>query len=302
MEKKDTLMDDRDTPSIYVGETSRIIKERALEHWKDYQSGEPDSHIRKHWTLHHDGIGEPQFVFKVVRQFRDALSRQVAEAIRIMLRQNTINSKNGYNRCSITRVVMDNQEHSEGESRGEDDSLKNASIQRLNERRFSKDRQYRANFKLTGMAGRPAEKRKEVTKETFVTGQRKKKTKFEKISLDWGTGTDEEDQRALERKLETREFLEEQPIYMGESSTKLRQTAIKFKVWTEEELWVRRAVLWEVVDSVIEIHETSKTTVNDMVAKVVAMQEEAKGNKETELKRAEQRLRAKNKSQASFNK
>ena len=94
MEKSDTIMDDRDTPSVYVGETSCSINEGALEHWKEYLNGDPDSHIRKHWTLHHDGIGEPQFVFKVVRQFRDALSRQVAEAIRIMLRQNTLNSKN----------------------------------------------------------------------------------------------------------------------------------------------------------------------------------------------------------------
>ena len=34
-----------------------------------------------------------------------------------------------------------------------------------------------------------------------MTGQKKKKRKFEKISLDWGTGTDEEDHRALERKM-----------------------------------------------------------------------------------------------------
>ena len=90
--------------------------------------------------------------------------------------------------------------------------------------------------------------------------------------------------------------------YMGESSMRLRQTAIKFKVWTEEELWVRRTVLWEVVDNVIEVVESSRDTVNDMVAKVVAMQEEAKVNKETEMKRAEQRLKAKEKSQKSFNK
>ena len=47
-----------------------------------------------------------------------------------------------------------------------------------------------------------------------MPGQKKNKRKFEKISLDWGTGTDEEDQRALNWKLKTREFLEEQPIYM----------------------------------------------------------------------------------------
>ena len=72
---------------------------------------------------------------------------------------------------------------------------------------------------------------------------------------------------------------------MGESSNRLRQTAIKFKVCTEEELWVRRTLLWEVVNNKIEIDESFRNTVNYMVAKVVTMQEEAKVNMEKELKR-----------------
>ena len=42
------------------------------------------------------------------------------------------------------------------------------------------------SFIVTGLPGRQAEKRKEITKEKFVTGQKKKKKKFD---LDWGTGT-----------------------------------------------------------------------------------------------------------------
>ena len=57
----------------------------------------------------------------VVKTFKDALSRQVAEAIRIMLRKNTLNSKNGYNRCSITRLVMEEKDAIKEDSVREED-------------------------------------------------------------------------------------------------------------------------------------------------------------------------------------
>ena len=67
--KKETTSEDkRDIPSIYVGETSRSMKERALENWKDFIDKDPDSHIFKHWTLQHGGGGEgnPNFKFRIV--------------------------------------------------------------------------------------------------------------------------------------------------------------------------------------------------------------------------------------------
>ena len=66
-----------EVPSIYVGETTRSIFERSKEHWEAWRSRRTDSHILKHWTLHHGATGEPNFVMKVVAFHRTALSRQV---------------------------------------------------------------------------------------------------------------------------------------------------------------------------------------------------------------------------------
>ena len=42
------LEDTRDEPSIYVGESSRSLAERALEHWKDHSNQMEESHMLKH--------------------------------------------------------------------------------------------------------------------------------------------------------------------------------------------------------------------------------------------------------------
>ena len=71
----------KDVPSVYVGETSRSIYERAREHWNSYKKRNTDSHIWKHHLVHHGGEGEPEMVFKVVGTFKSALSRQISEAV-----------------------------------------------------------------------------------------------------------------------------------------------------------------------------------------------------------------------------
>ena len=96
-----------EVPSVYVGESGRSIMERGMEHWKDFHNKKEDSHILKHHSVHHDGIGEPQFHLRPVGFFRSALSRQVAEAVRIRRRGcSVLNSKGEYNRCSITRLNL----------------------------------------------------------------------------------------------------------------------------------------------------------------------------------------------------
>ena len=49
------LKDGGKYPSIYVGETSRSLQERAKEHWAAYAAKVEDSHILKHWVNHHGG-------------------------------------------------------------------------------------------------------------------------------------------------------------------------------------------------------------------------------------------------------
>ena len=83
-------------PSVYVGETARSVQERAKEHWEGFKNKKEDNHILKHWVLHHNSTGEPNFIMKVVKFHRTALSRQ--EAIRIQKRGMVLNSKGEYNR------------------------------------------------------------------------------------------------------------------------------------------------------------------------------------------------------------
>ena len=72
---------DVEVPSIYVGESSRSIQERSIEHWADFKKESNKSHILKHQSMVHGG-GAPSFIMRAVSFHKTALSRQVAEAER----------------------------------------------------------------------------------------------------------------------------------------------------------------------------------------------------------------------------
>ena len=72
LNKNGVLSDNREMPSIYVGETARSISERVKEHWLDFERQFEDSHILKHWQNHHQGEGMPRFEFNIV-QNRDTI-------------------------------------------------------------------------------------------------------------------------------------------------------------------------------------------------------------------------------------
>ena len=65
----------------------------------------------KHWADSHGELKEPpQFKFKVVASFKDALTRQVSEAVRIELRGGgVLNSKSEYS-SRIPRLTIDQEE------------------------------------------------------------------------------------------------------------------------------------------------------------------------------------------------
>ena len=76
-----------DCQGVYVWENGRSLHERAGEHWRDAQCKQEDSHIIKHWLTDHSDLGTPpKFKMKVVGSFKDSLSRQLSEALRIDLR------------------------------------------------------------------------------------------------------------------------------------------------------------------------------------------------------------------------
>ena len=113
-----------DVPSIYVGETSRSLQERTVEHWSDYRTGSNKSHMLKHQAMEHGGA-PPQFVMRVVSTHKTALSRQIAEAVRIRRRGGAgaiLNSRAEYNRCHIPRLQMEEEEQ-EGSKEQEDQKL-----------------------------------------------------------------------------------------------------------------------------------------------------------------------------------
>ena len=105
---KEGLSEKREEPSLYVGETERSVAERTAEHWRDAETGKEESHMLEHQTASHAGE-PPQFRFQVVKGCKTSLERQVREAVRIHMRGNVLNKKGLYNRCKLTRLVVDQE-------------------------------------------------------------------------------------------------------------------------------------------------------------------------------------------------
>ena len=71
---------------VYFGETSRSLAERAAEHYRDGRNFDKSSHMIKHWLEKHQELNTlPPFQISILRSFRDALSRQISEAIAIFI-------------------------------------------------------------------------------------------------------------------------------------------------------------------------------------------------------------------------
>ena len=66
----------------------------------------------KHWKdAHPEMENRPDFRIEVVASYRDALSRQLGEAVRIELRGGGfLNSKSEYSRCRVPRLTINKDE------------------------------------------------------------------------------------------------------------------------------------------------------------------------------------------------
>ena len=88
--------------STYVGETARQVGTRALEHLDKARLFKTDSFIIEHWMLQHPvDTRPPRFQFKVSSKHKDALSRQVREALQIK-DQGNLNRRNEF---SINEII-----------------------------------------------------------------------------------------------------------------------------------------------------------------------------------------------------
>ena len=104
-----SLKDSRELPSIYVGETSRGLMERAGDHHRDYNKNKDDSHMVKCWVAAHPGTSKSTFHQYVIGQYKTTLGRQVAEAVRIQMRSSVLNSVRVFNRGKLTRLLVDHE-------------------------------------------------------------------------------------------------------------------------------------------------------------------------------------------------
>jgi hypothetical protein len=95
--------------NLYVGESARSLFERAGEHWEGAMGGKDENHMLEHLALSHRDEQVPKFRFRVVKKCKTALERQVREAVRIEMRGNILNKKGMFNRCKLTRMVVDSE-------------------------------------------------------------------------------------------------------------------------------------------------------------------------------------------------
>ena len=90
--------------SVYVGETSRNLYTRGVEHSKKYEGGKQDSFLQKHQVEKHNGR-PAMFKAKVTGNFKDCLSRQVAEGVEIRrCTANLMNTKSEWHQPPIWRI------------------------------------------------------------------------------------------------------------------------------------------------------------------------------------------------------
>ena len=68
--------------SLYLGETSRNLYSRGLEHEEKYRNGSAKSFMRKHQVKEHQGVAG-EYTARVTASTRDCLTRQVREAVEI---------------------------------------------------------------------------------------------------------------------------------------------------------------------------------------------------------------------------
>ena len=90
--------------ATYIGETSRNLYTRGLEHQDKFEKRKPDSFMYNHQEERHPG-DQPDYNVSVVGSYRDPLSRQVAEGVLITrCREEILNSKSEFRQPPIVRV------------------------------------------------------------------------------------------------------------------------------------------------------------------------------------------------------
>ena len=94
---------------VYHGETSQSCYVRGLKHIKDYKYKDKSSSLYKHAQIDHEARMNVNYSMTVKTKFKDTLSRQVNEAVRISRCESdvSLNSKSEWHGPAIVRLIID---------------------------------------------------------------------------------------------------------------------------------------------------------------------------------------------------
>ena len=98
-----------DKTVTYHGETSKNTYVRGKKHLENYKYKLPNSALYKHAQSDHQGSMNVNYSMKVKSKFRDTLTRQVNEGVRISRCQAevSLNSKSEWHGPATVRLVID---------------------------------------------------------------------------------------------------------------------------------------------------------------------------------------------------
>ena len=192
--KEQVVQANIEIPSIYVGESSRSIKERGGEHWAAFRSKNQDSHILKHQMMIHPGE-EPEFILRISSFYKTALERQVGEAVRIRRRGGqgaVLNSKAEFDRCRIPRLILEEHDQEQAKKYEEEREEQLTTALDMEHKTWERSRiRERAEEHKSMMASREQKQYTKRSKEQKLEGRsRKKRRTYTIIGENWGAGGD----------------------------------------------------------------------------------------------------------------
>ena len=93
--------------NVYIGESSRSLAERFSEHVSGLMKGDEGNFIVKHWALKHiDQMEPPEMRFRVLRSFREPLTRVLTAAV-LIEKISTMNSKSEWGHTKLKRLCVE---------------------------------------------------------------------------------------------------------------------------------------------------------------------------------------------------
>ena len=183
----------------YVGESSRSLYERGLEHLRDLEELKADSHMLKHYFEKHieEKLEEMEFGARIVDKPRSAFNRQISESVTIQnqnMKNNILNSKSEYNRCALPRLTANLGEIPVGRMEKE-----------LNEKkRKEKEEEKDLQIKIRDLRVRRSMDRRETSRENEQPAKKRRKlgNMTHKRVMNW---TEQREKRKIEEENQGKE-------------------------------------------------------------------------------------------------